>query len=1176
MLHAGLSAADEAPTIISKKLPIPTQLDGTFAEILRGRRLAHFELLEPIGVGGMAAVILSRDTQLERTVALKILPPEMASDPENILRFHQEARAAARLDHENIARVFFCGEDQGLHFIAFEFVEGENLRTVLERRGRIPVPEVIHIMLQIATGLAHASERGVVHRDIKPSNIILSPNGRAKLVDMGLARSLHGDTGLTQSGVTLGTFDYISPEQALEPRDADARSDIYSLGCTFYHMVTGQPPVPEGTAAKKLHHHQHIAPVDPRQLNSAIPDDVAAIMARMMAKDPKDRYQRPEHLVQHLILMAQKLGTATEVPEGVLFVDAPLPSPPRTRPVLMTASALLGLVVLIVLLGPSTWPWHSAARVPANGGRSSNEKAKVSPGGTAPASDNEGSQAALPARPIPAAPLEPEPRAYRVDSARDLVDLLSKPAVDKTQPTVVSLEKDLELTREELLVFQERNWLLQAGETHRRRPTIRLVYDPAWERGPWAALTVKSGKVTLRGLRFEVHGGGSEMRLSALALQGGELTVENCEFVQASPPEIEPGRLSSVAVQGPSGEGDKPVLRLSGCYFAGGQHAVTLQGAKGIADWRLEIADCAFAPHTGALFLVQGANQTNGNLQSATCNLRLRSCSAFVLDGAVFRLEDGTACRLEVRNSIFSRPEGDGRTPGIAALIQETGPTAGHFQYHGARNAYHNLKAYWVKSAAEANAEPVTTLEAFREQHQDEHSRELRSSPWKHPDPLALLTTDPPQIRQAFQLNERLAELRQREDSTKFVGVERCTWGETYDGRLAPLEERRPTDPVVRKERLVDPKVKEIGNGVYPTLAQALADAKPGEVILIKHSGLLAVDPVRMEKADTDVTIKPQAGYHPLLTLGRTADIDAALFRVHNGQLRLEQLEFLLRPAQAGFKSQTVASVVGAGQCTFKDCVATLDGSDVHLALVTLADPNTAMRLESRAGRQAPEVRFQDCFVRGEGDLVLARASRPFKLELDNALIVVTGSLLAVEGNSDDTPAQPPAQLVLNHLTAQVSDHVIHLRASKNSKGLVGTSVLASDCLFAAAGSKSLIHLEGLENEEQMKRLVAWRGERNVYSNFQQLLDQQPKESDTMPPPPYGKTQWESLTRESDGRFDKVRFTTAPNAEGMLTRVLPADFKVKAESELSNCGADVDRLLKPAEEDGTGTVRPSD
>src|SRR5205085_5206867 len=154
-----------------------------------------------------------RDTQLDRCVALKILPPEMAADAENVRRFHQEARSAAKLDHENIARVFFCGEDRRLHFIAFEFVEGENLRTLLERRGRLPVGEALHYMVQVAAGLMHAAQRGVVHRDIKPSNIIITPNGRAKLVDMGLARSLgpQADKGLTQSGVTPGTFAYNSP-----------------------------------------------------------------------------------------------------------------------------------------------------------------------------------------------------------------------------------------------------------------------------------------------------------------------------------------------------------------------------------------------------------------------------------------------------------------------------------------------------------------------------------------------------------------------------------------------------------------------------------------------------------------------------------------------------------------------------------------------------------------------------------------------------------------------------------------------------------------------------------------------------------------------------------------------------------------------------------------------------
>jgi len=291
----GASHTDDVPTIVSRRKSIGLDVDD-----MRGRRLAHYEIIEPIGIGGMGAVLKAVDLTLGRTVALKVLPPDLANDDEHLQRFQLEARAAARLDHENIAQVYYCGADSGLHFIAFEYVDGEDLKTLLARSGPPPVDVAIRTMLQIARGLAHAASRGVIHRDIKPSNVIVTAHGKAKIVDMGLARLEGPADGVTRSGATLGTYDYISPEQALEPRSADSRSDIYSLGCTFYHWLTGHSPVPDGTAAKKLHFHQSMQPADPRFYNRSLSDNLVDVLGRMMAKDPMDRYQSPDELVNDL------------------------------------------------------------------------------------------------------------------------------------------------------------------------------------------------------------------------------------------------------------------------------------------------------------------------------------------------------------------------------------------------------------------------------------------------------------------------------------------------------------------------------------------------------------------------------------------------------------------------------------------------------------------------------------------------------------------------------------------------------------------------------------------------------------------------------------------------------------------------------------------------------------
>lgn len=282
-----------------------------------GSTLGHFSITKFIGGGGMGRVYEAVDLALDRKVAIKVLPRQRAQDNASVARFLNEAKSAARLNHEHIAQVYFCGEDNGIPYIAFEYVEGINIRSYVEKNGVIPLPEAINFILQITSAIAHASSHGVTHRDVKPSNILITPQGKAKLIDMGLARLLKPtafDDDLTASGVTLGTFDYISPEQARDPRNADVRSDIYSLGCTFFFMLTGQPPFPEGTVLQKLLKHQGDEPPDLRTFAPNTPLEVSMVIQKMMAKNPNNRFQNPKVLINVLIEIAEMIGLQPPAP----------------------------------------------------------------------------------------------------------------------------------------------------------------------------------------------------------------------------------------------------------------------------------------------------------------------------------------------------------------------------------------------------------------------------------------------------------------------------------------------------------------------------------------------------------------------------------------------------------------------------------------------------------------------------------------------------------------------------------------------------------------------------------------------------------------------------------------------------------------------------------------------
>ncbi len=287
----------------------------------RGLRIGHFEVEERIGSGGMGAVFRAVDLELSRYVALKVLHPGIAADPALVARFRNEARACAQLNHDNVARVFFADEHDGIHYIAYEYADGLTIKEMIVDQGRLTPEETVNYAIQATLALSHVDAAGIVHRDIKPSNIILTKRGRIKVVDLGLARRDTTDSigDITVAGTTLGTFDYIAPEQARDPRTADIRSDIYSLGCTVYHMLTGRPPYPEGTALQKLLDHQGKTPPDPRQAYKDIPPELSIVVQKMMNTDPVRRYQDPGQLLADLLAIAAKLGLRSVPAEGIVW-----------------------------------------------------------------------------------------------------------------------------------------------------------------------------------------------------------------------------------------------------------------------------------------------------------------------------------------------------------------------------------------------------------------------------------------------------------------------------------------------------------------------------------------------------------------------------------------------------------------------------------------------------------------------------------------------------------------------------------------------------------------------------------------------------------------------------------------------------------------------------------------
>jgi len=341
--RCGADARALVPTTFLHAGPLPS---APVAPAVAPVQLGQYRIGERLGLGGMGAVYRAEHVRLKKSVAVKVLAPGQMRDPRAVARFQLEMEVVGRLDHPNIVRATDAGEADGTHFLVMELIDGVNLAHLLLQRGPLPVPTACELVRQAALGLQHAHEHGLVHRDIKPSNLMLTPSGQVKLLDLGLAllrsaRPLGGD--LTGVGEVMGTAEYMAPEQYAETRSVDTRADVYSLGCSLYALLIGDPPFSgagRNSFLRMMWAHQHETARPIGELRADVPPALGDLLTRMLSKNPDDRPATPSAVVAAL----EPLAAGADL-SGLSVSVAALPgavdrhTPVRATPLLKARSA---------------------------------------------------------------------------------------------------------------------------------------------------------------------------------------------------------------------------------------------------------------------------------------------------------------------------------------------------------------------------------------------------------------------------------------------------------------------------------------------------------------------------------------------------------------------------------------------------------------------------------------------------------------------------------------------------------------------------------------------------------------------------------------------------------------------------------------------------------------------
>jgi hypothetical protein len=1066
---------DHVPTVLGEN-PLARSVPVAF-DLPVGATLGQFEVVGPLGAGGMATVFKARDLSLGREVALKILPPAFAADPDAVTRFKHEARAAAKLNHDHVARVFFFGEDRGLHYIAFEFVEGFTLRELIDRHGPISPADAVRYMLDTTVGLQHAAEKGVVHRDVKPSNIIITPGGRAKLIDMGLARSVdpHSVNGqVTQSGMTLGTFDYISPEQAIDPRRADIRSDIYSLGCTFYHALTGRTPVPDGNAARKLAAHQTESPTDPRLINSAVPDELAGVLDRMMAKLPAHRQQSAADLIDDLNRVAAVMGLKTVVSD--LAANSAPARPPTggernwiglgSLAVAVVALAVVVLVLAVTNTGPQSTdlpaqPWNDTPRTPPPTELIANDPGPVR-----------------------------APTQANVNSTAELVK-----ALKDNVPKVTLAAGTYDLSGEAGFVLSGKLVELDSPDGG---AVVKLSAPPRGDKvndPRTGSLTFsKCDTVRLRGVRFDITQTDAPKGVGLLLHEVATAEVVECRFVVSSPSATD-GSVLTFTRTG-------TVTARHAFFQSRGWAAVELPGGT-----KADFIECGFIAGRAAVEVTAGDTPATVSTNRVTFLLNNSAAAVSVTKGG--------RCDLTAGHTLFAAPTPT--DPGMMTDLDRK-PVV--------------LRAVDSPDTNTAIIPDDTPSAVYRVDPPASASPTVLTSP-----PWAVAPKfDPDNPFTQLELNAKLPALRV--GKTDILGVRLWT---DRRAMYSPF----PLPPLVRPNEAVwfpkmDPAEKaSYPENVYADLRDALNALKGKGTLLVRGRGVMAVPSVVLDAGTRVITIRPDEDSAPVLTPSGGRDrLETTLFRLEAGELKLDGLQFNVKPGQRA-TAATVVSMSGGKRCEFKRCVVTLDeGSGENSAAVSLADVGKVMVVKEFTDQ--PSVTFDTCLIRGRGSVVRAEAAISATISLTHVGVITEGAAAF-----DFGPPTRPASLALNltSTTAALAAPLLDLRTARrpDDKPVLRFDLHADNCLFAAQDKTTdpLVRVLGLDPAAAEKPLTWTTSGGNRFDGWTTFAEVQTDE--TAEPKKWDAAEWRKWSGEADTPAVSLKKPPVSKATAKPTDLAPAE-----------------------------------